>query len=245
MGVKERREREKSETRDKILDAARELFFTEGYEGVSMRKVAEKIEYSPTAIYVHFADKEELFRELCHQDYAALAQVFQSSVISTDPVERLKQIGAIYVDFGTRYPNHYKFMFMTTHPAQELDDADCDVHGNPEKDAYAFLRWAVQQAVDAGCFREGLRDAELISQTLWASVHGVISLEIAKGCDAWVDWRPLRGRAELMLDVTLRGLVQEPAVGGKSPLPAQSAENGTPGAGLESLILPDLPTEEK
>ena len=57
MGVKERREREKSETRDKILDAARELFVTEGYEGVSMRKVAQKIEYSPTAIYVHFPDK--------------------------------------------------------------------------------------------------------------------------------------------------------------------------------------------
>ena len=71
MGVKERREREKSETRDKILDAARELFVTEGYEGVSMRKVADKIEYSPTAIYVHFADKEELFRELCHRGLCA------------------------------------------------------------------------------------------------------------------------------------------------------------------------------
>jgi len=245
MGVKERREREKSETRDKILDAARELFFTEGYEGVSMRKVAEKIEYSPTAIYVHFADKEELFRELCHQDYAALAQVFQSSVISTDPVERLKQIGAIYIDFGTRYPNHYKFMFMTPHPAQELDDADCDVHGNPEKDAYAFLRWAVQQAIDAGSFREGLRDAELISQTLWASVHGVISLEIAKGRDAWVNWRPVGQRAELMLDVTLRGLVREQAAG-RSPLPTQNAGNGAPGqSAAESPIVPDIPTEEK
>src|SRR5499433_4320610 len=98
MGVQERRERERMETREKILDAARELFITEGFEGVSMRKVAEKIEYSPTAIYVHFADKQELFRELCHQDYARLAEVFQSSVMSTDPTERLKQIGAIYID---------------------------------------------------------------------------------------------------------------------------------------------------
>jgi AcrR family transcriptional regulator len=208
MGVKERRERERSETRDKILDAARELFVTEGYEGVSMRRVADKIEYSPTAIYVHFADKEELFRELCHQDYARLAEVFQSSVMSTDPIERLTQIGAIYIDFGKRYPNHYKFMFMTPHPAQELDDEDREMHGNPEKDAYAFLKWAVQQAIDAGCFREELRDAELISQTLWAAVHGVISLEIAKGCDAWVDWRPIAERAQLMLDITLRGLVR-------------------------------------
>lgn len=208
MGVKERREREKSETRDKILDAARELFVSEGYEGVSMRKVAEKIEYSPTAIYVHFADKEELFRELCHRDYAALAQVFQSSMISTEPIERLKQIGAIYIDFGTRYPNHYKFMFMTPHPVHELDEEDREMMGNPEMDAYAFLKWAVQQALEAGYFRQELTDAELISQTLWASVHGVISLQIAKGSDCWVDWRPMQERAEMMLDITLRGLVR-------------------------------------
>jgi len=208
MGVKERREREKSETRDKILDAARELFVTEGFEGVSMRKVAEKIEYSPTAIYVYFADKQELFRELCHQDYARLAEVFQSSVMSTDPMERLKQIGEIYIDFGTRYRNHYKFMFMTPHPPHEPDEVDREMMGNPEKDAYAFLKWAVQQALDAKCFRQELTDAELLSQTLWASVHGVISLQIAKGCDPWVDWRPIRDRAELMLDVTLRGLMR-------------------------------------
>ncbi len=209
MGVKERREREKSETRDKILDAARELFVNEGYEGVSMRKVAEMIEYSPTAIYVHFADKEELFRELCHQDYARLAQVFQSSVMSNEPIERLKQIGAIYIDFGTQYPNHYKFMFMTPHPPHEPDEVDREMMGNPEMDAYAFLKWAVQQAIDAGCFREELRDAEVISQTLWASVHGVISLQIAKGDDKWLEWRPMKERAEMMLDVTLRGLVGE------------------------------------
>jgi AcrR family transcriptional regulator len=215
MGVKERREREKSETRDKILDAARELFVTEGFEGVSMRKVAEKIEYSPTAIYVHFADKQELFRELCHQDYARLAEVFQSSAMSTDPIERLKQIGAIYIDFGTRYPNHYRFMFMTPHPPHEPDEEDREMMGNPEMDAYAFLKWAVQQAIDAGCFRDELTDAELISQTLWASVHGVISLHIAKGCDPWVEWRPLQARAEMMPDVTLRGLIRQRGGEGK------------------------------
>lgn len=208
MGVKERRARERSETRDKILDAARELFVTEGYEGVSMRRVAEKIEYSPTAIYVHFADKQELFHELCQQDYARLAEVFQSSAMSSDPIERLKQIGSTYTEFGVRYPNHYKFMFMTQHPPHEPDEVDREIMGNPEVDAYAFLKWAVQQAIDAGCLREELQDAELISQTLWAAIHGVISLDIAKCTDPWVDWRPLQQRAELMLDVTLRGLVR-------------------------------------
>lgn len=209
MGVKERRAREKSETRDKILDAARELFVTEGYEGVSMRRVAEKIEYSPTAIYVYFADKQELFHELCQQDYARLAEVFQSSAMSSDPIERVKQIGRTYTEFGVRYPNHYKFMFMTPHPPHEPDEEDREVMGNPEVDAYAFLKWAVQRAIDAGRFREELQDAELISQTLWAAVHGVIALNIAKCSDPWVDWRPLQQRAEMMLDVTLRGLVRE------------------------------------
>jgi len=207
MGVKQRREREKSETRDKILDAARELFVTEGYEGVSMRRVAEKIEYSPTAIYVYFADKNELFHELCRQDFARLQEVMQSRKMSADPIERLRQIGRSYIQFGVRFPNHYVFMFMTPHLPQEPDEEDREIMGNPEKDAYAMLKWAVQEAIKAGCFRDEVQDAELVSQTLWASVHGVISLNIAKCKDPWVEWRPLEDRAEMMLDITLRGLL--------------------------------------
>jgi AcrR family transcriptional regulator len=211
MGVKERREREKSETRDKILDAARELFVTEGYGGVSMRKVAEKIEYSPTAIYLHFADKNELFHELCRQDFAHLQEVLVSNGMSPDPVDRLRQIGRGYIEFGVRYPNHYVFMFMTPHPEEVPDEEDREIRGNPEVDAYAYLKLTVQQAIDTGRFREELHDAELISQTLWAAVHGVISLDIAKCKDPWVDWRTLSERAEMMLDVTMRGMLRVPA----------------------------------
>ena len=214
MGVKERREREKSEARDKILDAARELFVTEGYEGVSMRRVAEKIEYSPTAIYVYFADKNELFHELTRQDFARLQEVMKSAEMPTDPIERLRQIGRRYVEFGVRYPHHYVFMFMTPHPEHEPYEEDREIMGNPEVDAYALLKWAVEEAIKAGCFREEVQDAELVSQTLWASVHGVISLDIAKCKDPWVEWRPMRDRAEMMLDVTLRGLVRMTNEGG-------------------------------
>jgi AcrR family transcriptional regulator len=209
MGVKERREREKSEVRDKILDAARELFITEGYDGVSMRQVAEKIEYSPTAIYLHFEDKEDLFHELCHQDFARLAEVFQSGALPTDPVERLKHICLTYLDFGMRYPNHYRLMFMTPHPPAELGERDREVKGNPEVDAYAFLKVTVQQAIEAGCFRDEKGDADLISQTIWATGHGVIALQIAKCNDSWVDWRPLQQRAEFALDAILRGLLKK------------------------------------
>jgi len=209
MGIKERRAREKSETRDKILDAARDLFISEGYEGVSMRKVAEKIEYSPTAIYVHFADKKDLFHQLCQEDFARLAEAFQSPAMPLIPIERLNFIGHTYVDFGMKYPNHYKLMFMTQHPSAELDEVDCEIKGNPEEDAYAFLKLTVQQAIDAGYFREKYTDSELLSQTLWASIHGVIALEIAKGCDNWVEWRPMIDRANTMLDAILHGLLRE------------------------------------
>ena len=209
MGVRERREREKTATRDLILEAARELFVSEGYDGVSMRKVAEKIEYSPTAIYVHFADKEQLFRELCHEDFAKLAEVFVKVAEMPDPLERLRAIGGAYIEFGLRYPNHYRLMFMDVHaPLRNLDERDLEVKENPEKDAYAFLKQTVVEGLEKRLFREGVDDAELISQTLWAAVHGVISLEIAKRNDAWVEWRPMEDRAFLMLDSVLRGMVK-------------------------------------
>jgi len=209
MGVKERREREKSEVRDKILDAARELFLTEGYEGVSMRKVADRIEYTPTTIYGYFADKEDLFRQLCHEDFAKLAEVFQGASISGDPVERMRQIGKLYTDFGLHYPNHYKLMFMTPHPAGELDEVDEEIKGNPEVDAYAFLKATVQEAIDQGAFLDEYQDAELISQTMWAGVHGVIALHIAKSHDGWVEWRPVEQRVEFMLDAMMLGMLRE------------------------------------
>src|SRR4051794_31634463 len=99
MGSQERREREREATRAKIMAAARDLFAREGYEAVSMRRIAEVIEYSPTAIYVHFKDKDALFRELCAHDFGRLAEVFAQLSRVADPVERVRQIGLAYVRF--------------------------------------------------------------------------------------------------------------------------------------------------
>src|SRR3974390_2626941 len=150
MGVKERREREKLETREKILDAGRELFIGEGYDGVSMRKIADKIEYTPTTIYGHFADKDELFREICHEDFRRLAQSLIGLAAIVDPVERLRKIGPAYIEFGHKHPNHYRTIFMTPHPPileKELAEAG---KGNPEEDAYEFLRATVEDAIRKG-----------------------------------------------------------------------------------------------
>jgi AcrR family transcriptional regulator len=208
LGTKERREREREEIRTLILDTAREMFAAEGYEAVTMRRIAERIEYSPTAIYFHFKDKDALIRELCDHDFLALAQKFAGIVRVADPIEKLRRTGQLYLQFGIENPNHYRVMFMTPHP--EMDPADSAVKkGNPEEDAYAFLKTIVAEAIEQGLFRKELKDVEMVSQTIWAGVHGVISLEIAKRGDPWVDWRPVEERANVMIDLLLDGLTRK------------------------------------
>lgn len=204
MGPRERREREREEIRTKILDAARELFVREGYEAVTMRRIAEKIEYSPTAIYFHFRDKETLLHEICDADFLTLAHAIGEAAQIADPIARMKATGLAYFRFGMDYPNHYQLMFMTPHPP--LGDEHAVERGNPEEDAYAFLKGIVDQAIAEHRFRPELTDAELIAQTMWAGVHGVVSLHIAKCNDTWVDWRPLEARAQIMIDTLVNGL---------------------------------------
>ncbi len=208
MGTRERREREREEIRTLILDAAREMFVAEGYDAVTMRRIAEKIEYSPTAIYFHFKDKDALIHELCDTDFARLAQEFGPIAKIKDPIERLRRVGHAYAQFGLRNPNHYRLMFMTPHPPYAKEDSRLQ-HGNPEEDAYAFLRQTIAEAIEKGHFRRELKDADLLSQTVWAAVHGVISMQIAKQNDAWIDWAPLKKRIDLMIDAVIRGLEKD------------------------------------
>lgn len=214
MGTLERREREKSETRTKIMDAARVLFADRGYDAVSMRKIAEAIEYSPTAIYVHFKDKEALLREICQHDFNALAGVFRDLSAIADPVERIRRTGYTYIEFALRQPQHYRLMFMTPFHGSEAGHVqptpeELELMRDPERDAYAFLRKCVADAMAAGAFRTELTSIELVAQTLWAGVHGVASLEIALGKDPCLNWEAIEQRTRLMIDVCLRGLFRE------------------------------------
>jgi AcrR family transcriptional regulator len=206
MGTKERRERERDAVRTSILDAARELFAAQGYEGVSMRAIAEKIEYSPTVIYQHFTDKEALLKELCYEDFHKLAEALQCALAITDPIERLRQCGFEYVKFAMAYPNHYRLMFMTPYPVDEHDDETAEDKGNPEHDAYALVRHLVQMAASEGALRDAHADPDLVAQTLWAGLHGVIALEIALACNDWTPWKPLEQRTIAMLDALGGGL---------------------------------------
>src|SRR6184192_3413771 len=109
----ERRERERGETRRKILDAARRMFVQHGYEGTTMRAIAAKVGYTPTAIYHHFRDKEALVTELSTLDFRAFAQALKRIGAVADPVDRLQQMAVAYAEFAAMHPMQYQFMFMT------------------------------------------------------------------------------------------------------------------------------------
>jgi AcrR family transcriptional regulator len=207
MGTRERREREKQETRERILDAAREMFATQGVEATTMRAIADRIEYTPTAIYYHFRDKDELIRELCHTDFASLAGAFNRIGRIEDPVERLRRIGMAYVEFAIEHPHHYRIMFMTdtAHAEPECGSE----RGNPEEGAYAFLRATVAEGIEAGRYRPDFADPDELAQLAWAAVHGVVSLRIAKGNDPWIEWTDTREAAVKMTDTLIRGIVRE------------------------------------
>jgi AcrR family transcriptional regulator len=207
MGTQERRERERGKVRSLIMDTARKLFAAEGYEAVSMRRIADAIEYSPTAIYVYFRDKDALIRDLCREDFGRLAAISNRLAEISDPIERIRQLGHAYVRFAVKHPNHYRLMFMTPDKNVELDHADLDRRGNPDVDGYAFLLHAVREAFDAGRFLPELKSPELIAQIFWAVPHGVASLQIAKAGDGWVEWKPLEQRTALAIDAILRGMV--------------------------------------
>lgn len=208
MGSAERRQRESAATRQKILDAARDLFVRRGYEATSMRAIAERIEYTPTAIYHHFPGKDALLSELCHRDFRALGAAFQRIGRIDDPVERIQRIGRAYVDFAAEHPMHYQLMFMTARPG--LADADEQLRrGDPTEDAYAFLREAVAEAMEQGRFRPEFQSPDRVAQMLWGGLHGLISLRIAKAEDDWIDFDDVHVAALEMQAVLLRGLLQE------------------------------------
>ncbi len=201
MGIAERKEREKEDVRRKILEAAHDLFETRGYENVTMRAVADAIEYSPTTIYHHFANKEDLVQALCFADFEKLSQAMGDRPLPENPVDRIRTLGHAYATFGVANPNHYRFMFMT--PGDWKKHANED--DTPPARSYAFLRDAVVQAMDQGYFEKG--DVDLVAQILWSGIHGVVSLIITFKPEQFPRVPPRPGLIEAAMEATLRGLL--------------------------------------
>jgi AcrR family transcriptional regulator len=179
MGIKERKEKQKDKLRREILAAARELFVEHGYESVSMRKVAEKIEYSPTTIYLYFKDKQDLLINLCEETFAQLHQSLEKiENASGDLLVCLRKGMRAYIEFGLQHPSDYMLVFVTPPEQQVPEIADeYKYEGSMGQRAFSHLESMVTQCIAQGKIKKG--DPATISQTIWASLHGLTSLLIS------------------------------------------------------------------
>jgi AcrR family transcriptional regulator len=200
MGTKERREREKENLRQEILDAARQLFLRNGYENVSMRQIAKKIEYSPTTIYLYFKNKSELFHSLCEEAFTKLEKELSGIVridgdsvhfpakgveASIDPVWCLRKGADAYIRFGLHYPHHYRLLFLTPHPDPEDKDPEFQFKGSAGERSFRYLLEIVSLGVEQGKFRKS--DPMMLAQACWAVMHGITALLITEMDFPWVD----------------------------------------------------------
>jgi AcrR family transcriptional regulator len=204
---KQRRERERQELRTKIFDVARELFASQGYEAVTLRKVAEAINYSPTTIYLYFEDKESLIREIVSHDFKDYAKEFSACTQVDDPWQKLLCAGRAYVNWGIAHPYHYRMMFMSFSASPEADKKFIEpLEDDSIHETYVLLQSIVREAIAKGCFHPDFSDVDLVVQMLWAGMHGIVSMHIAEGRDVQISWKSVEEITEAMMNAFMRGL---------------------------------------
>lgn len=171
MSIIDRKEREKKEMRQAILDAALNLFREKGYDAVSIRNIAEAIEYSPATIYLYFKDKNEIFFALQYEAAAVKRDHILPVAAIEDPWERLVEFGRRYIDFGMKHPGLYDLLFIIRAPMESLENQECWTLG---LSVHQFFEDTVQACIDARHFKS--TDAKTIAYTLWCHAHGLVSL---------------------------------------------------------------------
>jgi AcrR family transcriptional regulator len=183
MTISNRKERQKEELKVKILQAAKELFMQKGFDDTSIRNIAEKIEYSPTTIYLYFKDKDDIFHALHSEGFMLLNQYFKPLAHVSDPFERLKAISKAYITFAMENGEFYDLMFIIRSPMKSLDKGDCDWEEGDR--SFGFLLNTITECIDKGYFK-GMQP-EILAFTTWSMVHGICSLEIRNRCSVVSD----------------------------------------------------------
>ncbi len=176
MGIAERKEKQKQEIRKMILDASMKLFVEEGFENVSIRKIADLIEYSPTTVYLYFKDKNEILFSLHELGFQKMAEYNTSLWEIQNPLLRLHKMGENYIRFGMNNPEFYDLMFIQPAPMKALEDKiDCDWTSGDV--ALGKLKECVAECIERKLIPAG--DVNAISMAIWGMVHGLVSLAIS------------------------------------------------------------------
>src|SRR6266508_4030183 len=178
MGIKERQVRDREAVRRAILDAARELFVVEGFQNVSIRKVAERIEYSPAAIYGYFASKDDIFFALAEEGFQLLgdpgAEPRRTRLEQLPPLERIRVNFLRMYEFSCEQPQYFALMF--------LDRSVPRISREYERFAFARERKArivagIQACIDAGELPASV-DPVVATRTLMVGILGVAALRL-------------------------------------------------------------------
>lgn len=187
--------------RAEILAAAERIFVEHGYEGATIRKIADEVGLSSTALYMHFSEKSEILHEICSRAFSSLLEA-NEAVISQPggPEARLRLMLRAYVDFGFENPNAYRLAYMTR-PIELREGAQSAARELGHELFRSFER-TVEEVEAAGLLRG---DARTSAQALWAGGHGVVSLMITKPYFDWVDRETL---VDTLIDGLLAGLLK-------------------------------------
>jgi len=173
MGIKERKQQEKSEMRELIQKTAMSLFLEKGFDNITIRHIADKIEYSPATIYLYFKNKDEILYILRKEGFEELYRRQKDSLNLNDPLKRLLKHGEAYVSFALENPQYYDLMFMMRKPAtrtKERNDMDIGLQ------SYELLKTNLKECMEKGLFPGTNIDVAAFS--LWSYVHGIASLII-------------------------------------------------------------------
>ncbi|MFN8475777.1 MAG: TetR/AcrR family transcriptional regulator [Anaerolineae bacterium] len=169
--------RRHARTRQAILDAARQIIAERGADGLSMRELADRIDYSPSGLYEYFHSKDELIATLCGEGFDALAQRLQAAqeIPGASASERVVAVGLAYIAFGAENPDRYKLMFNSRPPIPlSLEMVATGA-------SFGVLVQVVRDGVEAGEFRGGTGYGALEqAYYLWALVHGQVMLGLAQ-----------------------------------------------------------------
>lgn len=183
MGIAERKEKQKAEIRKMILDASMKLFTEEGFENVSMRKIADLIEYSPTTVYLYFKDKNEILFNLHELGFQKMAEYNVGLWDIQNPLLRLHKMGENYIRFGMSNPEFYDLMFIQHAPMKSLEQKiDCEWTSGDV--ALGKLKECVAECIGRKLILPG--DVNAISMAIWGMVHGLVSLAIRNRFDKLV-----------------------------------------------------------
>jgi AcrR family transcriptional regulator len=172
----QRRERAKAEFREEVLAAARRVVLDEGFDALSMRKIADAIEYAPGTIYLYFDSRDAIAIELCRRGFAEFLAALAPAISISDPRDRLRELGRRYVQFGLENPQTYRLIFMERPEFLEAVFVEKD-ELNPGDRALQILINAFEELRASGGLRSQAESLAL-AESLWAAVHGVVSLKL-------------------------------------------------------------------